>query len=293
MSYSPVIQSTINFIEKNLNEELSLEDVSANAGFSKFHFHRIFQNETGVSVTEYVRYRRITESAQVLIYTNAKIIDIAMNYGFESQEAFSRAFKKYYHLPPGHYRKLMGNLTKQKEETTVNEEHAVKGWILSGSNPNLYQMGIDQETVHKGKSSGFLQSVLVQSTDEFATMMQQFKAEKYLGKRMKFSGFLKASSVEGFCGFWMRVDNTLGDVLQFDNMSNRQIKGDTEWNYYSIVLDVPENGSTISFGVLLSGKGQVWIDELRFEEVDHRVATTNLDITFELLNEPMNLSFEE
>lgn len=49
-------------------------------------------------------------------------------------------------------------------------------------------------------------------------MMQQFKAENYLGKRMKLSGFLKSKGVDGFCGLWMRVDNALQDVLQFDNM---------------------------------------------------------------------------
>lgn len=124
-------------------------------------------------------------------------------------------------------------------------------------------------------------------------MMQQFKAEKYLGKRIKLSGFIKSKGVDGFCGFWMRVDDALGDVLQFDNMSDRPIVGDTEWNHYYIVLDVPKNSAVISFGVLLLGKGQVWIDELKFEEVDERTPTTNIDFTVDLLDEPTNLSFEE
>ncbi|SEM30820.1 hypothetical protein SAMN04488688_11197 [Paenibacillus sp. cl141a] len=127
----------------------------------------------------------------------------------------------------------------------------------------------------------------------FATMMQQFKAGKYAGKRMRFSGFVKTENVKDYCGLWMRVDNRAEDVLQFDNMNNRRIVGSTHWNHYAIVLDVPEDSATISIGVLLMGAGQVWVDSFRFEEVDLSVPTTNLDVHYELLEEPANLSFEE
>lgn len=293
MSYSPIIQKTIEYIEKNLHEELSLESIAQFVGFSKYHYHRIFQKEVGVTVSEYIRYRRIANSANMLLYSDEKIIDIALYYRFETQESFTRSFKKYYNLPPGQYRKIIGKLTFQREEIMLENEKLLKGWNLSGSHPFNYQMGIDREHFHKGKASGFLKSVTVQSHGEFATMMQQFKAEKYLGKRVKLSGFIKSKDVDGFCGFWMRVDDALGDVLQFDNMSDRQIVGSNEWNHYHVVLDIPENSKVIAFGVLLSGNGQVWIDELKFEEVDKQTPTTNIDFSAELLNEPTNLSFEE
>ena len=89
------------------------------------------------------------------------------------------------------------------------------------------------------------------------------------------------------------LDENFGDVLQFDNMSNRPISGDTEWNHYAIVLDIPKSSAVIAFGVLLSGSGQVWLDELRFEEVDEQTPTTNINFLEELLEEPVNLSFEE
>ncbi|MNC24607.1 hypothetical protein D3C75_726640 [compost metagenome] len=154
-------------------------------------------------------------------------------------------------------------------------------------------MELDRKTFHKGKASGLLKSVTVEGVDEFATMMQQFKADKHLGKRIKLSGFLKTAGVSGFSGFWMRIDNNLGDIVQFDNMSNRPVTGDSEWNHYAIVLDVPDNSAVVSFGVILSGCGRVWVDELRFEEVDGSIAVTNLNYTQDLLDEPVNLSFEE
>ncbi|CAH0235988.1 helix-turn-helix transcriptional regulator [Peribacillus simplex] len=293
MRYSPIIQKTIEYIEKSLQEELSLENIARFAGFSKFHYHRIFLKEVGVTVSEYIRYRRIANAANMLLYTDEKIIDIAFYYRFETQESFTRSFKKYYELPPGQYRKLVSKLTLQKEEMTMKNEQLLKGWNVSGSHPFNYKMGIDRETFHKGRASGFLKSATAESKEEFATMMQQFKAENYLGKRMKLSGFLKSKDVDGFCGLWMRVDNALHDVLQFDNMGNRPIVNDTEWNHYYIVLDVPENSAIISFGVLLSGRGKVWIDELEFEEVSKAIPTTNIDYGCDLLDGPANLSFEE
>jgi AraC-like DNA-binding protein len=293
MSYSPIIQRSIQYIENHLGADLSLERIARQAGFSKYHYHRIFQKEVGVSISEYIRYRRIADSAQLLLYTDEKIIDIALLYRFESQESYTRSFKKYYSLPPGQYRKMIGKLIFQKEELKLKDNQLLKGWHLSGSHPFHYQMGIDRRVFHKGKASGYLKSVSVAGPDEFATMMQQFKANKYLGKRLKLSGFLKTKGVDGFCGFWMRVDDHLHDVLQFDNMSDRPIKGDNEWNHYAIVLDVPENSAVIAFGVLLSGKGHVWVDEITFEEVDSNTPTTNIDFSSELLDEPINLSFEE
>lgn len=293
MSYSSYIQETIQYIENHLSADLTLESIAHFAGFSKYHYHRVFQKEVGVSISEYIRYRRIANSANLLLYTDEKIIDIALFYRFESQESYSRAFKKYYNLPPGQYRRFMGKLIIQKEEVKVKNDQLLKGWQMSGSHPFNYQMGIDREVFHKGKASGFLKSVTVEEQGEFATMMQQFKADKYLGKRLKLSGFIKTEAVEGFCGFWMRVDDHLHDVLQFDNMSDRPIKGDNGWNHYSIVLDVPENSAVIAFGILLSGRGKVWADEITFEEVDRKTPTTNIDYSSDLLDEPINLSFDE
>ncbi|MEI3607552.1 AraC family transcriptional regulator [Pseudogracilibacillus sp. SE30717A] len=293
MGNSSIIQQTIVYIENNLHEELTLDSLARYVGFSKYHFHRMFQKETGITVSEYIRYRRIANSANMLLYTEKRIIDIAIYYRFETQESFTRSFKRYYELPPGQYRKIMGKLTTKREETLMEKDQAVKGWQLSGSHPFHYKMGLDRKVFHKGTTSGYLMSTQVQSQDEFATVMQQFKAEKYLGKRLKLSGFLKSEKVDGVCGLWMRVDDSLGDVLQFDNMSDRPIAGDTDWNHYSIVLDIPENSAVIAFGVLLVGKGQVWMDELKFEVVDNKVPTTNIDFSVDLLDEPINLSFEE
>ena len=65
-----------------------VESIANFDGFSKYHYHRIFQKEVGVTVSEYIRYRRIANAANLLLYTDEKIIDIALYYRFETQESF-------------------------------------------------------------------------------------------------------------------------------------------------------------------------------------------------------------
>lgn len=291
MGDEQIIQRTIEWIEDNLHQEIQLADAASFSGYSKFHFHRMFQSVLSMSVDQYVRTRRLAASAVQLIYTDERILDIALNALFSSQEAFSRAFKKAYHLAPGEYRRIMRNVTFKQEEEVIMQE--MKGWFLSGSHPHNFKMGIDRKVLHTGRASGYIRSEFVSSNEEFATMMQQFKADNYIGKRIKLSCFLTCEDVEQFAGAWMRVDNQLGDVLQFDNMSNRPLQGTLDWNYYSLILDVPLESKTISFGVLLQGKGKLWVNQFRFEEAPETSSTTNLELMPDLLDEPVNLSFEE
>ncbi|WP_050183545.1 helix-turn-helix domain-containing protein [Domibacillus robiginosus] len=290
MNYTWSIQQSMHWIESHLNETLTVEEIAAAAGFSMYHFHRIFQTEVGMSPAAYVKIRRLAHAAAALLHTNERILDIALFYRFESQEVFTRVFKRAYGLPPGRYRKTMRQII-QKEEGKKMEQQ-MDGWFLSGSHPFNYEMGVDRKVVHTGKASGYLSSKTVQDPGEFATMMQQFKADRYRGKRLKLSCFIQTQNVEGFAGLWMRIDSASDDVLQFDNMSNRPIKGTTTWNHYTVVLDVPENSAVIAFGVLLSGGGRVFVDQFSFEEVDEKTESTAINIEGFLADEPVNLSFE-
>ena len=75
---------------------------------------------------------------------------------FQFQEAFSRAFKEVYKLPPG--RKLMSIIRMQKEEKDVSTQEQIKGWILSGSTPELYELKTDENVFHSRRKPGLLYS---------------------------------------------------------------------------------------------------------------------------------------
>lgn len=86
-----------------------------------------------MTITEYNRMRRLANASAALLYTNERILDIALYYQFESQESFTRAFKKIYKLLPGKYRRMMSDMIKNKEESYM--ETKLKGWFLGGSDP--------------------------------------------------------------------------------------------------------------------------------------------------------------
>jgi hypothetical protein len=76
-------------------------------------------------------------------------------------------------------------------------------------------------------------------------------------------------------------------------MAKRAVKGTRDWKRYEVVLDVSESAEEIAFGILLSGKGQVWTDDLKFEVVGKEIATTGESTNTEVSKQPANLNFEE
>lgn len=105
MNYQIALEQAILYIEKHLHEGIKVEDVARFAGYSYFHLNRQFHAIIGESVGNYIKKRRLANAAYQLLYTDDKIIDIAMKSNFESAEAFSRAFKSAYRVSPIHYRK--------------------------------------------------------------------------------------------------------------------------------------------------------------------------------------------
>lgn len=106
MNYLKQVQKVIDFIGQHLDEEISLECLSKVSCLSKFHFHRLFTALTGMSLLQYIRWLRLKRAAhQLIVDKNQSIINIAINAGFESHEAFSRAFKKACGLSPSQYRR--------------------------------------------------------------------------------------------------------------------------------------------------------------------------------------------
>jgi AraC family transcriptional regulator len=101
------MEQSLKFIEDHILDELTLDAVAAEACFSPYHFHRIFRAMVG----EYIRKRRLTLAAEDLLSSSRGILDIALDYRFQSNEAFSRSFKKVYGFTPAAYRRNSVRLT--------------------------------------------------------------------------------------------------------------------------------------------------------------------------------------
>ncbi len=103
--YDKRIARVCEYINQNLNEDLTLERMSDVAAFSKYHFHRVFVAYTGMSVTRFIQLTRLKRASYRLAFESEKrIIDIALEAGFESPEAFARAFKRTFDQSPSDFR---------------------------------------------------------------------------------------------------------------------------------------------------------------------------------------------
>lgn len=167
----------------------------------------------------------------------------------------------------------------------------IDGWFLAGSKPNSYTIGLDKSVYKTEGSSAFLESI-ENKIEGFGTLMQTSSVDEYLGKRIKMTAYIKSDNVADWAGMWLRVDSRqTKKSLSFDNMQDRPIKGNNDWTKCEIILDVPDESGTLNFGVLLSGTGKVWFDNITFEVVD-KLITKPTKENF-VNKKPSNLDFGE
>ena len=173
-----------------------------------------------------------------------------------------------------------------------------KDW---GGGGEGYELSRDETVKHGGKASGSVKAK--DDAKNFGSLTSAFAAEKFKGKRLRMSAWVKTDNIEGFVGLWMRVDGREKIALAFDNMQERPIKGTNDWKKYEVVLDIPDQAEEIYFGFLVDGKGQGWVDDFSFEAVGNDVPKTSKDdlqpadrvgeLNSNLRKEPANLDFEK
>lgn len=101
-----IVKKVIDYIEENLDKEISLDNISKEIGYSKFYLNRIFTKHTGITMHKYLQNRRLTVAAQKLVKTDKPIVQIAYEAGYDTQQSFSFAFKQVYLYPPNLYRNI-------------------------------------------------------------------------------------------------------------------------------------------------------------------------------------------
>lgn len=98
------IEKAIDFIESHLDGKLGLETVAEAVHYSKYYLHRMFTETVGMTIHDYVTRRQLTEAAKLLVFSEKSIMEISLMCGYESQQAFTSAFKTMYKFPPAEYR---------------------------------------------------------------------------------------------------------------------------------------------------------------------------------------------
>ncbi|WP_066499581.1 AraC family transcriptional regulator [Abyssisolibacter fermentans] len=110
MEWIQSLNSAIDYIEEHLFTDLSCEDIAEHIYSSTFHFQRVFSLLTGMTVGEYIRHRRLSLAGQELIMSQTKVINIALKYGYNTPESFTKAFSRFHGITPNQAKKEGSNL---------------------------------------------------------------------------------------------------------------------------------------------------------------------------------------
>jgi AraC-like DNA-binding protein len=125
------IQEAINWIDGNLEDNITLKKISNYIGYSEFHTSRKFKEYTGSTLRNYITLRRLSLAAKELRDKNVRIIDIAFKYGFNSQEAFTKSFFNAFKINPGEYVKTKRAIPLVfKKDVLYPENLNIKGEIV-------------------------------------------------------------------------------------------------------------------------------------------------------------------
>lgn len=139
MTNCEIIQSSVRYIEERIRENISIAEIADDAGYSCFHFIRLFSGVTGFTPKEYVLKRKLSEAAKEILCTEKKIIDIAFEYDFQSHESFTRAFHREFGDNPASFRKRRAFPEKAFLEPLFVSGSAMRGEELSPE-PELVQL---------------------------------------------------------------------------------------------------------------------------------------------------------
>ena len=123
------IHKVQDYIESNIDSSLSIEELADVAGFSKYHFHRIFKGIVDEPLSRYVNRLKLERATNLLTYrSDMTITDIAYHFGFTDSAVFSRTFKNYYGVSPSQYRNYNSKNCKDVRRTSqYNECKKVRG----------------------------------------------------------------------------------------------------------------------------------------------------------------------
>jgi len=172
-----------------------------------------------------------------------------------------------------------------------------EGWIITGHTElTHYRLGLDPASPgvaliesRFGRDSG-----VDLTGDKYAVLMQSIVADAYRGGKVKLTASLKTEDADAGT-IWMRVDRAPGSAIRFDNMLARKrdgaLKGSRGWTARSIVLDVPDEATSIHFGFFLQGYGRVWAKDFSLDRAGAEAEPTAGSTAY--LPRPTNLDFSQ
>ncbi len=138
MKFKITIFNSLKYIEENINESIMANDIAKNAGYSLYYFSRMFKKQMGLSIMEYVKERRLIKASEE-IENGKKIIDVALDYGYQSHSGFTKAFKNKFGFSPSLLRAFSFQINCLGG--TCNMSHVfIKNTAVHATKEELYEL---------------------------------------------------------------------------------------------------------------------------------------------------------
>lgn len=221
MEWMERMKRALEYLEENLSDEISFEEVARLAMCSSYHFQRMFSFITDVPLAEYIRRRRLTLAVQDLQNPERKVIDIALKYGYDSPDAFSRAFRKLHGMTPSAAREpgvILKAYPKISFYLTLKGDKEVEYKIVEREGFKVFGKSIKTNEVDKHEIRAFLNSCHESGLHEEIRLTAGYGQRKEPGSKQVFQVLYDHKS-DGTFNYMIAAEGPQNDkmmIVDFD-----------------------------------------------------------------------------
>lgn len=275
-----IISRILDYIEENIKERITLDDISTYIGLSKYHLNRLFKAITDQTLMDYVRNRKLSKSLLELGNTNLKIIDIANEYGFEYEQSYIRSFKTLFKISPYKVR-------KEKITVPVIEKISLNTFSPVGEDgllvkpaivfkPQFYLVGISHQLSCQDNNDFYIANTV--ANDFFANERLKIHQIKYPNT---YIGFIQ--KIPGITDYKYYIPSL--EVIELKNIPIRMTGFSVPSNKYAVFKYIGSHNprdTTIknleeiyyhAFGEWLPSSNYIQSGLYHFERIDTDIAT--------------------
>ncbi len=225
---SELVGKAVTCIEKKLREPITLDSLSDDVNVSKFHMLRLFKALTGQTPMDYARARKLTESLNELLNSRLKIIDIAIEYAFEYEQTYIRAFKGLFNTTPSAYRRKPTEIPVVPKYDLSFVHNLSQGILLEPyfcMKPEFFVTGIKSEIIHEENVKDLTANKI--ALDFYEQFMPQIKDKVY---ESVYIGLVKYSARPEYSNFYIPSV----EVSSFQNVSEPFLCLSMPMNTYAV-----------------------------------------------------------